>query len=506
MLLTFTRCQEILDTLPIGYYLGRDIPVTLDHKGTNSFYDAFNNSITLSYPLIAHALEQAKVPDEEQAVRSMLYHELSHVILTPHCAKSDTILNIFEDERIETLLNDYYMNVNFKKQLLDVHGNTIPPATDSVSQFFNAVRFRQTTPDINNEINCLISRFNEITDLYGWNEYSKRVYSLFKKITGHMPTEEEKQQQQQQGQNNSEDKNSEQQQSGQGQEQEQQSNGEQEQPSNGEQQSDEEQSLSQEEINQILENATVKKPYKGYFKDNTKYNIRKNVVEYKPNEEAQQFYEKAKIIIDNFNRKNQHGSGINSYSGIFNPRLVANKDYRFFNKALSNNGNNNFGTCHLNLFIDASGSFSSSERAMNGIIYALTEIEKRNKNFSMDISFINTDYYDCSSSDRYFVAEGGNDIPDDMRERFIKRQKPNSVNYNIVCFDGDAFSDDFSRNNKRQREIFSAFDFKQTTLITDRDNKIYGCENFKQSRVIITNNYTEELMDNILKALHIAFS
>ena len=73
MLLTFARCQEILDTLPIGYYLGRDIPVTLDHTGTNSFYDTFNNSITLSYPLIARALEQAKVPDEEQAVRSMLF-------------------------------------------------------------------------------------------------------------------------------------------------------------------------------------------------------------------------------------------------------------------------------------------------------------------------------------------------------------------------------------------------------------------------------------------------
>ena len=498
MLLTFARCQEILDTLPIGYYLGRDIPVTLDHTGTNSFYDTFNNSITLSYPLIARALEQAKVPDEEQAVRSMLYHELSHVILTPRCAKSNTILNIFEDERIETLLNDYYMNVNFKKQLLDIHDNTIPPATDSVSQFFNAVRFRQTTPDINDKINRLISNYDQLTDTYGWSQYSERVYKLFQEITGHMPTEEEKQQQQ--GQGNSEDNNSEQQMNG-------QSEQEQEQP--GEEQSSEEQkkqSLSQEEINKILENATMKDPYHGYLKNVAKSNIQKNAVEYKPSEEAQQFYEKAKIIIDNFNRKNQHGSGINSYSGVFNPRLVVNKDYRFFNKALSNNGNNNFGTCHLNLFIDASGSFSYSQKAMNGIIYALTEIEKRNKNFSMDISFINTDYYDCSSSDRYFVAEGGNDIPDDMRERFIKRQKPNSVNYNIVCFDGDAFSDDYTRSNKRQREIFSAFDFKQTTLITDRDNKVYGCEDFKQSRVIITDHYTEELMDNILKALHIAFS
>lgn len=204
------------------------------------------------------------------------------------------------------------------------------------------------------------------------------------------------------------------------------------------------------------------------------------------------------IMFTNFNKKNSGGNGINTYSGIFNPRAVTRKDYRYFERSITNNGNNKFGSLHLNLFLDRSGSFYGNQNLTNAIIKILTDFERRNKNFTMDIYFINEKFYHCKSiSERVMKCNGGNDIPDNINTIMAKAQKSGTYNYNIVLFDGDAFSD---HHGGGRSDLFKAFDRKQTYIITDKDNKKYMSKFTGAAKVIITKRYTEELIDNIIKA------
>ena len=162
MELSFAKCESIMNTLPIGFYTGRRINVKIDKKVKTSYYDPMEDSIVVSYPIIAHRMKVMPEGscDEEEAVRSMMYHEVSHAILTPAEALQNSFaVNCMEDERIETVLRNYFHGVNFRKQLLDVHGGHIPKATDTQSAFFNAVRFGLGTSRVQKEVQRIISKY-----------------------------------------------------------------------------------------------------------------------------------------------------------------------------------------------------------------------------------------------------------------------------------------------------------------------------------------------------------
>ena len=162
MELTFAKCESIVNTLPIGFYTGRRIGITVDKTAETSFYDPMEDKIVVSYPIIAHRMSQVAegTCDEEEAVRSMLYHEVSHAILTPANALRNSFqVNCFEDERIESVLRHYYHGVDFRKQLYDVHGGHAPQAKDADSAFFNAVRFGLGTGKVQKKINQILTNF-----------------------------------------------------------------------------------------------------------------------------------------------------------------------------------------------------------------------------------------------------------------------------------------------------------------------------------------------------------
>ena len=72
--------MAVLKELPISYYLHSDIPVTLDDSDA-SYYDFKKKEIHISYSQLArHDIPEDKI---EETVRGNLYHELSHVILSP---------------------------------------------------------------------------------------------------------------------------------------------------------------------------------------------------------------------------------------------------------------------------------------------------------------------------------------------------------------------------------------------------------------------------------------
>ena len=507
MELSFARCESIVNTLPIGFYTGRRISITLDKEEKTSFYSPMEDKIVVSYPIIAARMAQVEEGkcSEEEAVRSMLYHEVSHAILTPAESLNNSFaVNCFEDERIETVLKDYYHGVNFRQQLYDVHGGHAPEAKNVESAFFNAVRFGLGTAKVQKEINRILrqyaslnrnsERYDGDNSVYEYECDISKLYNLIKKEWSASPDEFNEATNGKNGKkgtlkqiDNLQDSNGENEeqsnQDGNGEESTQQ--GQEGQPQKG---NPRESGLSAEEIKKTVGACLSSNP------DLSTAQV----------EKLAEFQKTVEMIIGNFNKKNKGGSGINAYSGVFNPRAVARKDYRYFERAMTTQGNNKFGTCHLNLIIDCSGSFASNVSLTNGILAVLSEIERKNRNFSMDVGFINEDFRLCENvRERKMVACGGNDIPDNMKEIMMKLQKPQTCNYNIILFDGDAICNRWGHYDGNK--LFSAFDMKQTTLITDPDNEQYMNPAFTSAKVVVTTKYTKELIDHIIKALTIAF-
>ena len=548
MELSYARCEQILNTLPIGYYTGRRIGISLDKEEKTSFYSPLEDKIIVSYPIIAHRMGQMpENSDEEEAVRSMLYHEVSHAILTPKAMHSNDIVNIMEDERIESVLRNYYHNVDFRKQLYDLHGGHVPKATNTMKAYYNAVRFGLGTGAIQKEVNRILKQYapmnrntkdwednridiaryqSDINNLYHMvdKEFAKNP-DAFNEPKGGGEGEMKQMDSVGNGNNNDSDKKkskSTEQKESNGSNDSKESNGSKE--SNDSKESDESDDANNEQENNGKADGEPNTEDMPEKIGDAEREIQMNPEELKrmvgsclcdkPNfSEKQQkklteFQKAVETIIGNFNKKNSGGSGINAYSGVFNPRAVARQDYRFFERSMSTQGNNRFGTCHLNLIIDCSGSFCYNEDLTNGILAVLTEVERKNRNFSMDVVFINHQLKVCESvRDRVMNTWGGNRIPSDMKEILLKLQKPQTCNYNIVLFDGDAMCDNTDIHGGMDGYVrrFGVFDMKQTTLITDPDNQRYLGKGFSSTKVVVTRNYTDELVKNIQNALTVAF-
>ena len=186
-------------------------------------------------------------------------------------------------------------------------------------------------------------------------------------------------------------------------------------------------------------------------------------------------------IISSFNKKNSSGSGCTSYSGVFNPRNVAREDYRYFDKKTSARGNNTYGTFHLNLVIDNSGSFSMLQDSANTLINSLVDIERKNSNFTFDVIFSNVGLLESTKDNRYVIASGGNALNyNEVLSVMNKHKKKNAYVYNIVMHDG--WTEAQSRGSKN---AFLAWNTSNTTIIDTGDNEDY-LKGLKSAKVIIT--------------------
>lgn len=183
MEISYAEVKKQVDCLPISYYAKRRVNMSVSKDARTSVYVPSNNEIVISYPIIAQGL--ANVTDEEEvyketAIRSMVYHELSHAIMTPtflfnnyRCSRK--IMNIFEDERIETVLENFYMNVNFKKNALYINGGTITPPADATQAFYNLVRFRvHSNPNLIKKVEQIIEKYADLTAAVSYYNYDER--------------------------------------------------------------------------------------------------------------------------------------------------------------------------------------------------------------------------------------------------------------------------------------------------------------------------------------------
>ncbi len=480
-----SELQAIVKTLPIGLYAKRGIVIAIEDTDT-SYYSPTTDEIVVSYPQIVTSLKKVAEDSlfKESIIRGILYHEVSHAFMTPNMSWND-VINVFEDERMETLLADYYLNVDFKSNVFRFNGlevGQVPPAKDAFTAFYNAVRFRTGSAEMLRKVAELIQKYATLTkvnDNDSWNYYHD-VMDLYREIEKDyykQPEEYQGNGSTEQGGYNGDVKGE----SAEGQgEKADEGEGETQQgydPNSIGRNTASEGALDPEQVKEMIT----------------------NIIESANDPSLVSYFQ---TIISNFNKKNSKGSSINGYSGVINPRLADRPDYKMFERPFTQKANNSFGTFHLNLFIDKSGSFWSSQTLVNKILTALSIVEKQNPNFTLDVVFCGYgEMVVDSPRGRILHCGGGNDLDNEIYNIYRKLQKPSTYNYNIVLFDGDAFSS----GNRSHYKNFRAFDFSNCTIISDRENERYIDKSVNRARVIYTKEYTNELLDNVCKAISKAF-
>lgn len=488
--------KDIVATCPIGYYANCRIPISVA-EGGGTYFRPSDRTIVVSAEMVNDALVSSE-EKLESTVRAFTYHEVSHAILTPFRLKITDVINVFEDERIETLCKDFYEKVDFKDNIYRVS----PPQGDNpkndFSAFFWAVRFRIAPPNILDEVNKIIRKYRKInwnTKQEIANNYYSDIYNLYARITNEYTTwgydtllkdfrskwfnevgdfihpmeydefdpyddDEEEQDGEMQGEG---------------------------------------------------DKAQIKKKgevTEGNSKGNEPTCVLEQIEQSINFDEAsvynKTFYRDMENILCSFDKRNKQGSAMTAYSGRFNPRLVNRTDYRFFERSNTVAASANpYGTFTLNLFVDNSGSFYLNEETMRKILSAIYFLEKKFKKiFKCNVRY-------CGNG----IKDGGEDVPyhcnygtslsDEDIEVVKKLQEKNTFVYNLVLYDGKAHC---SRNSLPY--VYLPFDLPNTTMILDDTCKSSASE-LKRAKYILVegqqNAYCKNLEKNILRVLQIAF-
>lgn len=509
MKITNNEIRNIGATLPIGYYAKRRITMEFSEDVPTSFYDPMTDSITISLPILQTAFEKVdENADRETTIRSMLYHEVSHAILTPDSLSNrgywDDVMNIFEDERIETLLNTYYMNTDFKSQVYAINGikdnSELTNPRDVKEAFYQLVRFHKGEQKWLDEVVNIIKKYatlHRATPLWGDYEnnpigsrdYYYDVQDLYNRFSAEqmangVPKTSNSNNPNGNGKGNgscggmlgdikpSED----------GKDGNSPASGEESKASEGN--GEKATAFDIGDLNNLGD--------KGQSLDDIIQ------IGFAPACDENMF-KSFDMIISNFRKKNNSGSAFRSYSGVFNPRNIESKDYRFFDRQANINGANKFGTFHLNLFLDNSGSFSHNKDTVNAMIGALLRIEKQNRNFTFNVVHCSVGEKLITDKKKYgLTCNGGTSLDYDAIELYRKLQKPNTLNHNIILYDGSCY-------NRSYKDAFKAFNHSNCTIISDPDNETQINKYAPSAKRIITTEYKENLLENVLSSLDKAF-
>lgn len=452
------KVQNILSTLPIGYYVGRNVPVELV-DGDKSYYMLVDDKICIGYDMMARVLDEIDSSNEDD-IRAVLYHELSHAILTPKCIECEDIYNIFEDERIETILSKYYLNVDFKSFVKKLNGfdGTFDPKS-AKEAFYSIVRFRTGPKYLVDEVDRLIHSYRRLNsssrNTYSYEYEIDKFYEEVEKWFGKHSKESSSKK------HDSSDS-----------------------PDSSDASSMIDDSIVTDEKSDISDDICAKDLVR---------RVANKYVDVK-------LIDKVNQILQRLSASNKHnGSAINSYSGKFDYRSVVRDDYKYFVQKNRLGNAKRFGKIHMNLFIDESGSFCDSDDTINSLMHALAIFEKKNPDFSFDLISCGMGERIRDKNDRLQRSNGGNALTDEIHDIFKKMQFNDQKNINIVCFDGDAFSDCPANKN------FSAFNHSNCIIISDYSNQSKINRDAKSAKRIFTPKYTEQLIDNVLKSLQSVF-
>lgn len=546
MTTTFAAIETIFNTLPISYYLGRKISVSLS-TGDASYFDMLNDKIVVGAKDVIDAVSDIENEDIdiEEIVRGLLYHEVSHAILTPknifdgYNKREVDIINIVEDERIENIMKNFYMKVNFKRNIILLNNYVEGQEPKSARQaFYFLVRYRKGTEEQLRKLNNLLFKYSKINASYAHNDsyivgrYSNDIIAFYEWFIKDYEKEQNNQQQQSNSSNNehsnSKDNNNDSNDENSSTPNSQESNT----PEQPEHKDDDTEGntavdgLSTEDVQSILDG----------LKDAVTDNQAKSAVEVAAEELAEKINGNIDLIIPNsidisnivktalsevinhyydseivsrcmkivdrkLKKRNNQGSAISAYSGRLSPKQVGTRDdYRWWTKQSIVGNVRRYSKLHFNLYIDNSGSFRDNSVKMNTVIRALEHVANVYPDFSFDVITLNTELVEWPNTHHEFRCSGCNKIPKELKDVVRRHLKPQTNNYNIVLFDGDAHSGE-GRCTPSENDNLRFFDMPNTIIISDDENKKYFDKCIKGVHVVYTKNYYDTFVDHLINLL-----
>lgn len=505
MQVTYNQVKKILDTLPIGYYLGHAIPpVKLSKESDSTYINQITEEITVSFQNVQTMLQNA--PDDidvESVVRGLLYHEVSHAVLTPAiqftvegvgfngyafsfafynvrnayekifkrtlCFRDcKDLFNIVEDERIETLLKDYYLNVDFRKNVVLLNGITDPEKelenADFMKRFFLVCRYHVGTQEELSLLKNVISSSKKLTnksDASDLKNYFGNIDNLAVAVLNNVKIPSNQDDQNQQSFDNKK-------------------------PKDGQQNA----TPSPVEISDLFKDTPDMRKEAGEIKGMLK--------KITTNQEAASCADRLnRIITAAMNKRKMRSGAHTAYAGNIDPRLCANNDYRWFTKKSTTGNGKRFDKININLFCDNSGSFCSDEDNLNGLIVTLLKLAEQNRDLTVTTTHINKSIRRGTKEDMFVHCKGGTELDDSIKTIYPSLQKPNATNWNVVVFDGYC----------NKPENFAVFNHPNVIMVVDDSNKSTINTYCPQTRSkIITGDYAEEFEQTVLSLLEQALS
>lgn len=191
MLPTFIEIENILKTLPVGYYIGRNVPLKLTNEN-GSYYVPMDDEAYISYPMLNNVMTkiESKLNDEniERLTRTLTYHEISHAFITPKSLSMNKIVNVFEDERIESMCRNYYKGVDFKELLMlvnDWDGKTEPAHDTPFSVWYSLVRYHLGKPRFLIKVAALLKKYRKLHRFSNYRSsciYKDEIMALYREV------------------------------------------------------------------------------------------------------------------------------------------------------------------------------------------------------------------------------------------------------------------------------------------------------------------------------------
>ena len=508
MNITKERAQSILQTLPIGYYLKRNVEVELSETASTSYIDLQTERITISMNNL-HTAHKFVVSDEqlEETVRAILYHELSHALLTPKKLNVTNIMNIFEDERIETLLKNFYINVDFKQnisKLVDVNTlNDIEPW----DLFFKIVRFRQGPKELVDRVSAIIKKHMNINsettaELWKYEYDVERLYEDVKLYAEQLKREHATQLEEEEVEHDTNE---------QSEEQNDESNETENEVENTFINNDcetEDKELTDIETDSEIYTETHANELSEEELDELTDKLISTLNKRMDNSETKQYIKELTPIIKQARTQQSNtGSAINAYSGVFDPRAVMNNDYRYFVQKNRTGHLKQFSKIRLNLYIDRSGSFYYSQDTVNAFLNALSKLEKEITDFEFNVVTIGEGEIVHDKNNRQIECGGGNALTADIFEIMKRLTCTDCTLYNIVLFDGYAFSHDVPYSIRKMSSMsnFKVFNSTNTYIISDYENERVISEYAPLAKTTFTTKYAKDFKQQILNVLQNVF-
>lgn len=461
---TFKQIDEFIQTLPISFYTKskQNIRARLDEKAESTYVQLkeYGYEICVSYKM----LSQFGSKLSERQVRTLFYHEISHILddTFGKCSgitrNKDMYLipfNIASDERIEFIYKDYFHNVDFdktKRELIKIDYED----TNVFNHFLWYVRLGYNRKIYDKTCELPLKRFimtgtaSKLRPLF--DKFCKIFNSKFDEILKNMPE------------------------------------------FTGDDvitQHNDITMLYDDELDTCTKDERIELNLKNFNGSLNSYT-----------DNLQDISDALEISI----RKNKNKfASMSAYSGIFNKRTLTRDDYRWWSMPNRNGQYKLHNKVHIKFLIDNSGSFYQNITQTNRLTKILNTLENIYPMFKYSFATINTELEVWSEEDKTkkaFTAFGGNDIPvNEVRKYLDAKYDADAEYYTIIMFDGDALSDYrlYNKSNTPKESVFKIFDRVNTSIITEFNNKKYTNE-FVFADVIIENNYyVDKLIENTKK-------